>query len=317
MTRLDVRWLAAAWVGSGLLGCGNPGDLSAVEAERLRPVHRYDMVQALASNGQVIAAGTQDGAVLISHDAGQRWQRRALGSASILGLASCPDGTLVGIDFYHRVWAGDATGQSWKSQPLEKPRTPLAVACDAASTWWVAGTRSTIASSSDRGATWKLTDLGQDAQITALQFPGGGFGVAVGEFGLVVVTTDGGATWSPRPRIPDDFYPYSAAFTSERDGWVSGLAGQILVTHDGARTWKPQSNETRQPLFRLVAHQGAVYGAGGGGVVARFDGAEWHELAYSDPLPVPLGAAAIVPAASAIAIGGPAGVLRVIGIQPN
>jgi photosystem II stability/assembly factor-like uncharacterized protein len=311
---------AAAWglmAMAGLAACMKAPDLAAVRATDQQSVRRYDTIQALASNAGTVVAATQDGVMLTSRDAGKTWSRQALGSTSIIGMATCPDGSYIGIDFYHRIWSAGPDGAAWKSRPLAKPQTALTVACDAKGTWWVAGTRATIASSSDQGASWKLTDLGQDAQFTALQFESDSFGIAMGEFGMVVVTTDGGAHWTLRPKLANDFYPYAALFTSERDGWVSGLAGQILVTHDGARSWQAQENETRQALYRLFLHQGVPYGAGAGGVLARLDGASWREVAYPDAIPVFLGAATSVEKRAVIAIGGPAGVLRAIGTQAN
>jgi len=302
---------------AGLAACMKAPDLAAARATDRQSVRRYDTIQALASNAGTVVAATQDGVMLTSKDAGKSWSRQSLGATSIIGLATCPDGSYIGIDFYHRIWSAGPDGAEWKSQPLAKPQTALAVACDARGDWWVAGTRATIASSSDQGASWKLTDLGQDAQFTALQFVSDSFGIAMGEFGMVVVTTDGGAHWALRPKLANDFYPYAELFTSERDGWVSGLAGQILTTHDGARTWQAQENETKQPLYRLFLHQGVPYAAGAGGVLAHLDGATWRELAYPDAIPVFLGAATSVDRQAVIAIGGPAGVLRAIGTQAN
>jgi photosystem II stability/assembly factor-like uncharacterized protein len=308
-----IAIFASALALSGLAGCLKAPDLAATRTIDRQAVRRYDVVQALAANDSTVVAGTQDGVVLTSKDGGKSWSRQVLGPTSMIGLTTCPDGSFLGIDFYHRVWSAGTDGRAWKSQPLTKPQTALAVACDARGT----GTRSTIAASSDQGASWKLTDLGRDAQFTALQFVSENFGIAVGEFGLTVVTTDGGVHWALRPKLPNEFYPYAALFTSERDGWVSGLAGQILVTHDGARTWKPQDNETRQPLYRLFLHDGAAYGAGAGGIVARQEAGAWREVVYPDAIPVFLGAAASLEKQAAVVIGGPAGVLRTIGTQVN
>jgi hypothetical protein len=43
----------------------------------------------------------------------------------------------------------------------------------------------------------------------------------------------------------------------------------------------------------------------------------WREVVYPDAIPVFLGAAASMERQSAVAIGGPAGVLRTIGTQAN
>lgn len=298
-------------------GCAPVGDVSAVQAEAAKPVQRYDITQALAANEHVIVAGTQSGAVLVSNDGGRTWMRRALGPTSLIGFAVCPDGSFVGIDFYRKVWSADAKGDGWQATALDKPRVPLAVTCDGQGRWWVAGTRATIAMSADRGKTWTVTDLDEDAQLTAIQFVDADYAVATGEFGLFAVSEDGGATWHRREPIPGEFYPYAAFFVSREEGWVSGLAGQMLHTTDGGAHWSRQDNATGQPLYRLFAHDGVPYGVGAGGALARLEGEAWRAVPYPDPMPVFLGAGASLGGEQAVVAGGPGGLLRVIGTHAN
>jgi photosystem II stability/assembly factor-like uncharacterized protein len=297
----------------GLGGCLSGPDLSAVHAQASRPLQRYDTTQAVAANGQVVVAGTQSGVVLVSADQGKSWTRQALGPVSLIGLAACPDGRLVGIDFYRKVWSANAQGGDWQAHPIDTPHTPLAVACDGQGRWWVAGSGAVIAGSADQGASWQVTDLGEDAQLTAIQFPDPRRGYALGEFGLLVVTDDGGQTWTKAAPLPGEFYPYAALFVSRDEGWASGIAGQILHTADGGRSWQRQANAAGAPLYRLFVHDGVPHGAGAVGVVARLAGQAWQPVAYPDPLPVPLSAAASLPGQSALVAGGPGGLLRVIG----
>ncbi|MCB1889193.1 MAG: glycosyl hydrolase [Rhodocyclaceae bacterium] len=295
-----------------LVGCSGEADLSLVRAEAARPIKRYDVVQSLASNDQVVAAGLQNGSVLVSGDSGQTWRREAVGNAAIVGMTACPDGTLLGIDFYSKVWHADASGGNWTPVSIEKPRVPLAVTCDGQGRWWIAGTRSRITVSSDRGATWQLTDLGEDAQITAIQFLDADFGVATAEFGMVFVTEDSGASWQRRPDMPAEFYPYDALYVSRDEGFVSGLAGQMLHTADGGQTWNPQSNATGAPLYRLFKVGNVLHGVGAGGVVARLEDDTWRAVPYPDPLPVFFAAGAPAAGQAAVVAGGPGGLLRVI-----
>lgn len=307
--------IAATAALCGLAACTQVPDLSGIDAERKRPVHRYDITQALAANGEVIVAGTQSGAVLASADGGKSWQRQSLGSASLIGLAACPDGSFVAIDFYHKVWHADARGAGWKSVALDKPRTPLALTCDGRGRWWVAGSGATLAVSGDRGASWKVTDLGEDAQLTTLQFIDEKNAVATGEFGMVVTSSDGGTSWIKQGKIPNDFYPYAALFINRNEGWASGIAGQILHTIDSGRTWLKQDNAAQAPLYRLFLHQGRPYGVGAGGLVARLEGDTWRQMPYPDAAPIFLAAGASLDKDQAIVIGGPGGLLRVIGTQ--
>lgn len=301
----------------GLAACTPAPDVADIQRERGKPLQRYDVVQSVAANGKVLVAGTQSGVALVSADQGKTWKREALGAASLIGLAACPDGSFVGIDFNHKVWRADAAGGGWKPAVLEKPRTPLAVTCDGRGRWWVAGSGARIAGSTDQGASWQLTDLGEDAQITALQFVDERFGVAVGEFGMVLTTQDGGATWQKGVSIPNEFYPYAMLFTDRQTGYVSGIAGQVFRTGDGGKTWSKVENLANASLYRLFLHDGKPYGVGSGGVVARLEGGAFRPMPYPDAIPVFLGAGTSLPEEKAIAIGGPGGLVRAVGTQVN
>lgn len=318
------RWTAGLGAGGlvalaavTLAGCSAEADMSAIGADARKPLKRYDIVQALANNGKVLVGGTSSGAVLVSGDQGRTWERQSLGGASIVNLANCPDGSFVGIDFYRRVWSASSDGKNWKSTQIDKPRTPLAVACDSQGRWWVAGTNTTIAGSADRGATWQYSDLGEDAQLTAIQFFDAGHGIALGEFGKIVTTEDGGKSWQKAGKIPNDFYPYAALFTDREHGWASGIAGQMVYTADGGKTWAKQANHAQAPLYHLFLHGGVPYGVGAGGIVARFDGSAWRGVPYPDASPVFLGTAVSLDGQGAIAIGGPGGLVRVVGTKVN
>lgn len=302
--------VCVVWSVLVLGACSPEPDLSSVTAAQARPVQRHDLTQAIATNGLVVVAGTQSGVVLVSADQGTSWKREPVPGASMIGLASCPDGGFIGIDFYSRVWWSNAQGARWSSVKLERPHTPLAVACDAAGAWWVTGTGSLIAVSRDRGVTWTFADQGEDVQYTTLQFVDKDFGVATGEFGNVLVTEDGGVTWAKRPPVPGDFYPYATLFANHNEGWTSGLAGQIMQTRDGGRSWQAQDNATGAPLYRLFMHHGVPHGVGAVGTVARLDGNTWNAVVYPDALPASLGAGVSLVGPKALLIGGPGGLLR-------
>ena len=295
-----------------LSACTPAPDMSGIAAERQRPVHRYDISQSIASNGKVVVVGTQSGVVLSSDDQGKTWQRTALGNTSLVDITTCGNQGFVAIDHYHKVWSADAEGKNWQSVALEMPRTPLAVTCDKHGGWWVTGINAVISGSADQGKTWKATDLGEDTQITTIQFLDEKNGIALGEFGLTVFTEDGGATWTKGAKIPGDFYPYAALFSSRMEGWVSGIAGQIMHTTDGGKSWAKQSNSTQAALNRLFLHEGVPFGVGAAGVIARLDGNTWRAVPYTDPVPVFLAGGASLPGQSAVVIGGPGGLLRAV-----
>lgn len=312
-----MKFVLATVAALTVTGCTHELDLSAVHAEAAKMVKRYDIAQSLAANDKVVVAGTQTGGVLVSRDGGRNWSRQAVAGASLIGLAVCPDGSFVGIDFNHKVWSGDADGGGWQAGVLDKPRIPLAVSCDAEGRWHVAGSGAKIARSSDRGASWQVTDLDEDAQITAVQMIDARHGVALGEFGLFATTEDGGATWRMGERLPGEFYPYAAVFASRDEGYASGLAGTVLRTGDGGASWHKIDNGAVAAFYRLFMHDGRLYGVGAGGVVARLVDDGFQAVPYPDAAPVFLGAGTSVPGQSAIVVGGPGGLLRAIGTQVN
>lgn len=311
--RRRLRALLALIAVLPLWSCSETADEGAFAAERSKPIQRYDVVLSAAANGSVAVAGLQSGAMVTSADDGAAWRRHALPGASIIDIATCPDQSFIALDFYGKVWSSDAAGENWHDAKLEGPATALTVTCDATGRWWVSGTNATLAVSADKGATWAVTDLHQDAQITALTWIDERQAIAMGEFGLVAATRDSGRTWAKVAVIPGDFYPYAVHFMSATEGYASGIAGQILHTRDGGLNWEKMRNDTGAPLYRLVAGQGRLYGIGAAGIVAVLNGDCWQALEYPNPLPVFLSAAARLPGAGdKILIGGPGGLIRVV-----
>lgn len=313
--RARLRLTAIVGALGVLAGCSAQPDVSAIVPNA--GIQRHDVIQTLAANERTVIGGTQAGALLVSTDAGRTWARKMLGGASLIDSARCADGSFVALDFYRKVWAVAADGSSATPAAFEEPGVPLAITCDPRGGWWVVGTHSQIAHSPDQGKSWTVSELGEDTQITTIQFVDDTHAFAMGEFGMVVVSTDGGATWSRKADAPGEFYPYAALFANREQGWMSGIAGQILATSDGGNSWKRQTNNAGVALYRLFMHGGVPHGVGAGGVVARLERDTWQPVAYPDQLPVFFGSGASLPGQSALIAGSPGGLVRVIGTKAN
>jgi len=95
--------------------------------------------------------------------------------------------------------------------------------------------------------------------------------VACIDTALVLITTNGGQTWTQPPSLPagtNRFYDITCA--SGLQAWTSGDLGQVLHTTDGGQNWVIQpivlsKNATR--IFFLNANDGWV--VGGNGTVGR------------------------------------------------
>ncbi len=180
---------------------------------------------------------------------------------------------LFGIDFGDRqhAWAvgksalvlGTADGgKTWKSQatPLSIEKHLFKVRAVDARTAWAVGDWGTIISTRDGGATWEdrslavtpvkteegpgrtTTTITDDIILYDVSFPDPQHGFIVGEFGTLLVTSDAGATWTPRA-TPTEKTLFGVHFATPDRGWVVGIDGLVLRTDDGGRTWQVQHGQ--------------------------------------------------------------------------
>lgn len=314
-----LRRIGTALPLAALIGCQDAPDLATVQAEQARTLHRYDTFLAAASNGTVMVAGTSAGTIVASSDGGSSWHRQQLQrAASIVSMATCPDGSFAALDFYRRVWLSDAAGRSWTPRDIKTSDNVTAITCSAGKRLWVVGSRTRILSSADLGMTWTAQQAGDDAILTTVQFLDERHGHITGEFGIHLATQDGGATWVRQPKLPGDFYPYATVFKDQDRAWASGVAGVLLHTRDGGRTWDRQVNDSAAAIYGLALLGDTVYGVGFGGQMVALQGETWRRYEHGKTIPAYLVAAA-THGAKALVVAGAAGALHVItpAAQPD
>lgn len=266
-----------------LAACQGVADLKQVEKERQKTVFRTDQFQAVASNGK-FAAAVGNGVIVVTDVTGVHQSRALLpGAPALIAVSACPDGSFVALDFNRKVWLADADAKNWRAQPISGTWRPLALTCDSANRYWVVGSGTTIAHSVDRGATWTEKNFGEDAMFNTVQFLDSGNGVVTGEFGTVMTTADGGATWTAAEKIPADFYPYAALFTSRQTGYLSGLTGTMLHTNDGGKSWQKLENTSGLPQFGFVRQGDALYSVGAGGSMLKLEKDAWKPVDVGQP----------------------------------
>jgi photosystem II stability/assembly factor-like uncharacterized protein len=74
---------------------------------------------------------------------------------------------------------------------------------------------------------------------------------AVGDFGRILNTTNGGTTWSPQVSGTGQNLE-AVSFADGSDGWAVGKRGVILNTIDGGTTWTAQTSGTTGELDGVV-----------------------------------------------------------------
>jgi photosystem II stability/assembly factor-like uncharacterized protein len=259
-----------------LPACTPHKDDSALAAKREMSVRRTDQFQAAATNQK--KAVVVGGKIIMLLDLQNNDRNRITlpSEPALIDVTSCADGSFVALDFYRKVWVADSNAVNWEAKNISGDWRPLALTCDTQNRIWVVGSFSTIASSADQGASWQTTDFKEDAMFNTVQFVDDKHGFITGEFGAVYSTADGGATWLVENKIPGDFYPYSALFTSATDGYVSGLTGAILTTKDAGKTWVKLNNTTALPQFGLAKQGGDVYSVGMNGSLLKLQNNQWQ-----------------------------------------
>jgi len=267
----------------GLSACEAPLNLSGVEQELAKHVHRYDQFQAVARNGQQLVVVGSAGAVLVSDDDGQNWQRQELpGRPSLIDVALCADDRYAALDTLRQVWISDAGATSWQPHAIDTEEAVMALTCDPENRLWVVGSFSTILSSEDDGESWNEDSLGEDAQLTAVQFVDADTAYITGEFGMVLKSTDAGASWERASDLPGEFYPQAAHFVDADRGWVVGLNGAIMHTADGGESWQIQDSGVNLPLYGISGTGETLFAVGENGIVLQYEAGSWKTVPHEN-----------------------------------
>lgn len=153
------------------------------------------------------------------------------------------------------------------------------------------GERGTVALSDDAGKTFRhARSVPIQATLTAVHFADDRHGWAVGHWGIILATADGGETWTvQRADTAHDQPLFSVHFRDAHNGLAVGLWSLMLRTTDGGATWQPvsvppraQERKTDRNLFSVFADdKGVFYVTSEAGVVlASSDGGQ--TLRYLD-----------------------------------
>ena len=258
-----------------IAACEAPLNLEQVDAEGAKDMRRYDMLQAAAHSGKEVVVVSSVGAVITSQDEGNSWQRSELpGRPQLIDVTVCPSGDFFALDTGRRVWR--RAGGEWQSSVMDTPESVLSIHCAPSGRLWVSASFSTLYWAESDMQQWNEFSLYEDLQFTAVRFVDELNGFALGEFGTVMVSTDGGDSWEPREPIPNEFYPMAVDFLDVNNGWAGGLDGIIWQTGDGGNSWDRQESVTSAPIYNIHANEHGVFAVGGSAKLVELQNGEWR-----------------------------------------
>ena len=288
--------------------------MDGVEQARKQPIHRTDRYQAVARHGSNVVVVGNQGVIVYSSDNGASWQRTELPKwPALIDVAACPNGNFVALPFAPLVFVSTDNGAAWSPRPIPTTESPQALTCAPDNKIWVVGAFTNRWASADAGESWVETTNDEDALLTTVQFFDANNGVITGEFGTVMITTDGGENWETMAPLVDEFYPQSAYFESPQKGWIAGLGGVILHTTDGGHSWTSQDTETVVPLYGLEQVGDTMYAVGGAGTVLQYHGEQWRLFDHGKPIRLYIRAIRALDDARAI-VAGVGGALHIIDV---
>ena len=255
---------------------------------------RFYDVQAISPERAIVVGYA--GKILDTRDGGRTWNVRESGTDNAIykvhlidgqrGWAVGQGGLILKTTDGGTTWTKLETGSETYLFSFAAPTPEHVIAV---------GDRSAIVESKDGGATWTVRKhvskdsgmtadeemVSQDPSFYDIEFVDENTGWIVGEFGKILKTTDGGATWKEQQQslvggeivdalgLPTFF---GAHFIDAQNGYAAGLDGKIARTVNGGDTWifDDVGVELTVPLFEVETFKdGSGWAVGSAGEVLR------------------------------------------------
>jgi photosystem II stability/assembly factor-like uncharacterized protein len=245
------------------------------------------------------------GRIFRTADGGKTWTRQDAGTKRPFLAMSCLDEKTAWIAGKEGiVYTTKDGGDSWTAVKTGSNRHIFAIDFANPQRGHAAGDYGTMVHTEDGGATWttmrvpetvvlpdSALDTGVepgDVNLYSLSYGDADHVWAVGEFGIVITSSDGGSTWQQQ-HTPVENTLFGVRFIDAKRGWAVGVDSLILRTEDGGATWTVQ----RAPISQRSLYDVTVRGSNGwivgdsGTVFKTADGgATWE----AEALPIQLAA---------------------------
>jgi len=195
----------------------------------------------------VVIAADLAGGIFRSGDGGATWTRTFVSPGPTPGFIGTPTPFFVdaSVGYYGFgpgfVLATDDGGQTWSQISSGTGTTLTALDRFPDGDLIAVGEMGTLLTRDVAGTRWVLAPRPVAADLEAVHVIGADEAVIATATGQVLLTTDGGATWTPTPTDPPVPSPTDVHFTSLTDGWVVGSGSEPVLAHttDGGATWTP------------------------------------------------------------------------------
>lgn len=261
------RLYDAATLGGELFVVGHPGLLLTSSDQGKTFVRRTlptrDALFSIAFNDQGLGAIVgRSGLVLISADKGKTWSQHEAKAAGeeqaehLFAVDVLDDGVIVAVGEFGVIMRSEDQGKTWSRQPYSAARPKTAEELAASES------RSRISMEEENeGAI-------EEARLTSVRFADTQRGFIVGEFGLVLISEDGGKSWN-RQNAGAEVLLFDVSVVSRDHVVAVGSEGVVVETLDGGTTWQKRESGTHEHLYGVSANAERMVVSGAGGTILR------------------------------------------------
>ena len=303
------RWYIPGGILLGALalgGCHHEVEMTPLIERTIYITDKFYDVQALSKDRAFVVG--YGGKVLETTDGGYTWNTRDSGTDLALysikfvddqhGWISGQDGLILRTDDGGKSWQKQQSNAILKeTDGSEVPLYLFAIDAIDAEHAWAVGDRSYLTSTEDGGKTWKArkvqgaADKSGESMASAdpifydVKFLDQQHGWIVGEFGKILRTDDGGASWREQEQsllsggsgfvdLLDLPTMFGIQVVNPQEQISAGLEGHIARTTDGGQNWGfdeiKVDYKLEDPLFRVKQFpDGSGWAVGSAGEVLR------------------------------------------------
>lgn len=243
------------------------------------------MLLAVASAGQRIVAAGERGIIVYSDDQGASWKQAQVPVSLTLttlhfvsrdvGWAAGHDGVILRSVDGARTWHKQFDGNTANALILADLKARVAAASGQAPA--VVEALENALADAESGASF-----GPSMPLLGLWFRDAANGLAVGAFGQLFQTADGGQTWACRNgRIgnPEGLHYNSIAQMADGSLMIAGEGGKLRRSRDGGASWETFDTGYRGHLYGALTLAGSnkivAYGFAGSVLTSLDDGKTW------------------------------------------
>jgi photosystem II stability/assembly factor-like uncharacterized protein len=207
-------------------------------------------------------------------DGGESWALQQVAGRRPFFSASCVDSRTAWVSSTEgKIFATTDGGATWQEQQTPVERNLFKVAFSTPKRGTAVGDFGIIVHTEDGGATWtevglpedfKLPEIAEeqgvlpnDALLYGLSFVDADTGWLSGEWGTILKTVDGGATWKQQ-QSGTEVTLFGIGFSDSMNGVAVGIDSTIVRTEDGGVSWQPVPSPFDERAYYEVAVAGQI-----------------------------------------------------------